>query len=398
LPTCPEGAVQVEHIWKRFRADRGRRLLRDHVERVGARLHGPVAKNPWRWVLRDIGFDIAPGEAAAIIGANGAGKSTLLKIISGVMFPHSGRIATGGRVGALIEVMSGIHPELTGRENVMIYGTLLGLGRKQVTAKLDEIIAFAELEDAVERQVKFYSSGMRMRLGFAVAAFLEPSILIVDEVLAVGDTSFQQKCLDRMRDVIQSGTTLLLVSHDLAAVGATASRGIWLDEGVVRADGPVESVLGAYRSAVEADAAAHANVHGLVQVDEVHAEGPGGRLVEVNESCVVQLTVSTDARRAANLYLGVSEGAPTPIFVVRHEAMLEPGTTKLRLTLPKLPLPPGQYFLWFGAYEVETRIEFTPWQPIAPLPVAGIRGLDPTPRAIVRLSPVYVEARWSRAG
>ncbi|MBV8950764.1 MAG: ABC transporter ATP-binding protein, partial [Actinobacteria bacterium] len=339
-----------------------------------------------------------PGQSAAIIGANGAGKSTLLKIVSGVMFPHSGRIATGGRVGALIEVMSGIHPELTGRENVIIYGMLLGLGRKQVASKLDEIIAFAELEDAVERQVKFYSSGMRMRLGFAVAAFLEPSILIVDEVLAVGDTSFQQKCLDRMRDVVQSGTTLLLVSHDLAAVGATANRGIWLDDGIVRADGSIESVLRAYRGAVEADAAANAQVEGLVRVEEVHTDGPGGDLVQVNELCVVHLTVSVTMPRAANLYVGVSEGAPTPIFVVRNEAMLEPGTTRLRLTIPKLPLPPGQYFLWFGAYEVETRIEFTPWQPVAPLTVVGARSLDPTPQAIVRLSPVFVDARWSRAG
>ncbi len=398
MPTCPDGAVQVDRVWKRFRADRGRRLLRDHVERLGARLRGPVPGNPWRWVLRDIDFEVPPGEAAAIIGANGAGKSTLLKIISGVMFPHSGRIATGGRVGALIEVMSGIHPELTGRENVMIYGMLLGLSRKQVASKLDEIIAFAELEDAVERQVKFYSSGMRMRLGFAVAAFLEPSILIVDEVLAVGDASFQQKCLDRMRDVVGSGTTLLLVSHDLAAVGATATRGIWLDEGIVRADGPIEAVLRAYRGAVEADAAAQADVHGLVRVEGVRTEGPAGGLVQVNETCVVHLTVRVDTPRSTNLYVGVSEGAPTPIFVVRYEAMLEPGSTALELSIPKLPLPPGQYYLWFGAYEVETRIEYTPWQPVAPLTVVGVRTLDPTPQAIVRLSPVFVDARWSRAG
>jgi ABC-2 type transport system ATP-binding protein len=397
LPTCPDGAVHVERVWKRFRSDRGRRLLRDHVQRATARLRGPVPANPWRWVLRDISFDVEPGEAVAIVGANGAGKSTLLKIVSGVMFPHTGRLATGGRVGALIEVMSGIHPELTGRENVMIYGTLLGLSRKQVASRLDEIIEFAELQDAVERQVKFYSSGMRMRLGFAVAAFLEPSVLIVDEVLAVGDTSFQQKCLDRMRDVIQSGTTLMLVSHDLAAVGATASRGIWLADGVVRADGPIDDVLGAYRAEIEATAAEHVDVQGLVRVNEVRAHGPEGRGVLVNEPCVVDLTLSTDVERAVNLYLGVSEGAPTPIFVVRHETLLQPGTTKLRLCLPRLPLPPGQYFLWFGAYQIETRIEYTPWQPIAPLLVSGVRTLDPTPRAIVRLSPVYVEAHWGRA-
>jgi ABC-2 type transport system ATP-binding protein len=349
-----------------------------------------------RAALQDVSFRLEGGQTLAVLGRNGAGKSTLLKIISGVMFPHTGRIGTGGRVGALIEVMSGIHPELTGRENVMIYGTLLGLSRKQVAAKLDEIVAFAEVEDAVERQVKFYSSGMKMRLGFAVAAFLEPSVLIVDEVLAVGDTSFQQKCLDRMRDVIQSGTTLLLVSHDLAAVGATASRGLWLSDGVLRADGPVDEVLGAYRREIEADAASHVDVQGLVQVHDVRTTGPDGRLVVVNEECTVRFTVTTDVERQVNLYVGVSEGAPTPIFAVRNETVLQPGRTELELTLPRLPLPPGQYFLWFGAYEVETRIEFTPWQPIAPMLVSGVRQLDPTPRAIVRLSPVYVEARWSR--
>ena len=151
------------------------------------------------------------------------GKLTLLKIVSGLMFPHTGSIGTEGSVGALIEVMSG-STRAHRAENINIYGNLLGLGRKQVAERFDEIVAFAEIEEAIDRQVKFYSSGMKVRLGFSVAAFLEPQILIVDEVLAVGDSSFQQKCLDRMRHVIQSGTTLLLVSHDLATVGATATR------------------------------------------------------------------------------------------------------------------------------------------------------------------------------
>ncbi len=181
-------------------------------------------------MLKDIDFEVAPGEAVGIVGVNGSGKSTLLKIISGVMFPHSGMVETTGRIGALIEVMSGISGELTGRENVLVYGTLLGLSRKQIAERFDQIVAFAEVEDAIDRQVKFYSSGMKMRIGFSIAAFLEPEILIVDEVLAVGDSSFQQKCLNRMREVTQSGSTLLLVSHDLASVAATAERGIWLED------------------------------------------------------------------------------------------------------------------------------------------------------------------------
>ena len=280
----PEGTVRVDQVWKRFRVDRGRRLLRDHLGRGKALFtRKPADEDPWRWVLRDISFELEPGESVGIVGANGAGKSTLFKIIAGVMFPHTGRVETMGSVGALIEVMSGIHSELTGRENITIYANLLGLSRKQVEDKFDEIVAFAEIENAVDRQVKFYSSGMKVRLGFAIAAFLEPTILIVDEVLAVGDATFQQKCLDRIRHVIQNGTTLLLVSHDLATVGATTKRGIWLSDGIMRADGPVDEVLGAYRQDIEGYAAEHANVQGAVRIHDIRTEGPDGRMVEVNE-------------------------------------------------------------------------------------------------------------------
>ncbi len=331
----------------------------------------------------------------AIVGANGSGKSTLLKIIAGVMFPHSGSVETNGRIGALLEVMSGIHPDLTGRENVLVYASLLGLSRKQVAEKFDEIVDFAEIENAIERQVKFYSSGMKMRIGFAIAAFLQPSILIVDEVLAVGDASFQQKCLNRMREVLTSGTTLLLVSHDLAAVAATAQRGIWLEDSRVRAAGPVADVLSQYRTAIEEKAEANSGVAGKIQISNVRVTGPTSSLVSTNEPCRVSLDVHTDDPYNANLYIGVTEGAPTPIFAVRREVTLEPGVTTLTLDMPRLPLPAGKYFLWCGAYKVMTRIELSPWHPIASLPVVGTHRLDPTPGSIVRLSPVFVESRWT---
>ncbi|MBM3674652.1 MAG: ABC transporter ATP-binding protein [Actinobacteria bacterium] len=390
----PEGSVRVDHVWKRFRADRGRRLLRDHLSRatqVGRR----NGRDPWRWVLKDIDFEVAPGEAVGIVGVNGSGKSTLLKIISGVMFPHSGRVETRGRIGALLEVTSGIHPDLTGRENILVYGTLLGLSRKEIGLKFDEIVAFAEVEDAIDRQVKFYSSGMKMRIGFAIAAFLEPSILIVDEVLAVGDSSFQQKCLNRMREVLQSGTTLLLVSHDLAAVAATAQRGVWLENAHVEAAGAVDEVLSKYRTAIETRAEANAGVQGKVRIADVHVSGPDSSLVSTNAPCVISLDAETDEKVSVNLYIGASEGAPTPIFVVRREVVLEPGTTSITLELPRLPLPAGKYFLWCGVYMVMSRIELTPWHPIGALPVIGRHRLDPTPQAIVRLSPVFVESQWT---
>lgn len=388
------GRVVVDQVWKRFRKDRGRKLLRDQVTRLG-HLARRTDGDPWRWVLRDIGFEVEPGESLAIVGVNGSGKSTLLKIIAGVMFPYAGHVETTGRIGALIEVMSGIHPDLTGRENVYVYATLLGLSRKQVADKFDEIVAFAEVEDAVDRQVKFYSSGMKMRIGFAIAAFLEPSVLIVDEVLAVGDSSFQQKCLTRMSEVTKSGTTLLLVSHDLAAVAATASRGVWLGDARVQAAGPIDEVLAKYRTHIEERAAAGASQGGPVRVRNVRVQGPTSSLVSTNEPCVVTLEVESDERHNVNLYLGASEGAPTPIFVVRREVTLEPGVTRLRLELPRLPLPAGKFFLWAGAFRVQTRHELMPWHPVASLPVVGRHRLDPTPGSIVRLSPVFVESSWT---
>jgi ABC-2 type transport system ATP-binding protein len=388
------GSVVVDQVWKRFRKDRGRKLLRDQLSRM-AHFGRDNSPDAWRWVLRDVSFEVKPGEAVAIVGVNGSGKSTLLKIIAGVMFPHSGSVETTGRIGALIEVMSGIHPDLTGRENVHVYATLLGLSRKQVAEKFDEIVAFAEVEDAVDRQVKFYSSGMKMRIGFAIAAFLEPSILIVDEVLAVGDSSFQQKCLTRMSEVTKSGTTLLLVSHDLAAVAATAQQGVWLGDSRVQAAGPIDEVLGRYRTHIEERAAEGASQGGPVRLRNVRVEGPTSSLVSTNEPCVVTLDIEADEQQNVNLYLGASEGAPTPIFVVRREVVLEPGVTRLRLELPRLPLPAGKFFLWCGAFRVMTRAELMPWHPIGSLPVVGRHRLDPTPGSIVRLSPVFVESNWT---
>src|SRR6476469_5727315 len=190
--------------------------------------------------------------------------------------------------------MSGISPELTGRENVLIYGTLLGLGRKEVASRFDEIVAFAEVENAIDRQVKFYSSGMKMRIGFSIAAFLRPSILIVDEVLAVGDSSFQQKCLNRMREVTQSGTTLLLVSHDLAAVAATAKRGIWLEDARVRAAGPIHDVLGQYRTAIEERAENAASIESPVRLRGLRTAGPEASLISTNEPCSIAFELESD--------------------------------------------------------------------------------------------------------
>ncbi len=198
------------------------------------------------WALKDVSFEIEPGEVVGIIGRNGAGKSTLLKILSRITEPTTGRLEWYGRVGSLLEVGTGFHPELTGRENIYLNGVIMGMKREEIQRKFDEIVAFAEVTTFLDTPVKYYSSGMYVRLAFAVAAHFEPEILIVDEVLAVGDARFQRKCLEKMRDVSSHGRTVLFVSHNMPAVTRLCERSILLDEGKVLTDGPSHQVVGEY--------------------------------------------------------------------------------------------------------------------------------------------------------
>src|SRR5215210_3576028 len=198
------------------------------------------------WALTDIDFEIAPGEIVGIIGHNGAGKSTLLKILSRIVEPTVGRVELHGRVASLLEVGTGFHPELTGRENIFLNGAILGMHRTEIKAKFDEIVAFAEVEKFLDTPVKRYSSGMYVRLAFAVAAHLEPEILIVDEVLAVGDAEFQKKCLGKMQEVSRGGRTVLFVSHQTGAVAGLCNRAMLLDQGKVVEFGPTREVIGRY--------------------------------------------------------------------------------------------------------------------------------------------------------
>ena len=200
------------------------------------------------WALKDVSFDVHAGEVIGIIGRNGAGKSTLLKILSRITEPTSGEAVIRGRVSSLLEVGIGFHGELTGRENLFLNGAILGMRKSEIDAKFDEIVAFAEVEKFIDTAVKHYSSGMYLRLAFAVAAHLEPEILIVDEVLAVGDANFQRKCLSKMEDVGQRGRTVLFVSHNMPAVTRLCKRVVLLDEGKVLLDGPAAQVVGAYLS------------------------------------------------------------------------------------------------------------------------------------------------------
>lgn len=207
------------------------------------------------WALREVSFSIATGEVVGIIGRNGAGKSTLLKILSRITEPTTGRVELGGRVASLLEVGTGFHPELSGRENIFLNAAILGMTRAETSRKFDEIVAFAGVEQFLDTPVKRYSSGMYVRLAFAVAAHLEPEVLVVDEVLAVGDADFQKRCLGKMHEVSRGGRTVLFVSHNMAAIQALCGRAIWLDRGAVAADGVTADSIRSYLAS-SVDAAA----------------------------------------------------------------------------------------------------------------------------------------------
>jgi lipopolysaccharide transport system ATP-binding protein len=255
-------AVSIENLGKRYSiTHKGgtRDGLRHALERA-VRQPFAWAKSDWRrskpedfWALRGVSLEIQPGEVVGIIGRNGAGKSTLLKLLSRITVPTEGRICVNGRVASLLEVGTGFHQELTGRENIFLNGAVLGMSRSEIIRKFDEIVAFSEVEEFLDTPVKRYSSGMYVRLAFAVAAHLEPEILIVDEVLAVGDAAFQKKCLGKMGSFAQSGRTVLFVSHNMEAVRSLCQRCVWMKNGRVHGDGKCEEVIESYFNEVSSE-------------------------------------------------------------------------------------------------------------------------------------------------
>jgi lipopolysaccharide transport system ATP-binding protein len=252
--------IEVSHLSKQYRLGTiGATTVRDEWAKLWSNIRGSGAKarpagEPARieagtktfWALRDISFSVLPGEVVGLVGCNGAGKSTLLKILSRITEPSSGRAVLRGRVTSLLEVGTGFHPDLPGRENIYLNGAMLGMRRAEITRKFDEIVEFAEIRDFIDTPVKRYSSGMYVRLAFAVAAHLEPEILLVDEVLAVGDAAFQKKCLGKMGDVARQGRTVLLVSHNMASILALCERAVLLDGGKLLDDGSAGEIVRKY--------------------------------------------------------------------------------------------------------------------------------------------------------
>ncbi len=394
--TLPEGSIRGDRLWKRFRDDEGRWKI-GHQVKAKVEQWRHQDESYWRYVLRDISFEIEPGESVGMVGPNGSGKSTLLKLLTRTMYPYAGTLAVEGRVGALINLSAGISADLTGRDNVYLYGSLLGLKRSEVAKRFDQIVEFADLQEAVDRQVKFYSSGMQARLGFSVACHLDPAILLVDEVLAVGDATFQQRCLTRMQQVVESGTTLVLVSHDLAAVEGTCNRCLWLNNGVLLADGPIRDVLGIYRQWIEEVAEQLQGVKGEIEVLKATATDGAQGSPRSDEPMEVRVVVQCEQAYDAKFFIGVSEGPATPIFVVRYNGHLEQGENEIVCVLRHLPLPRGRFYVWLYAKDHHDH-QLLPWHPACFFDVIGIR-LQKAPRGIVRLSAVQVTGDWTlRAG
>jgi lipopolysaccharide transport system ATP-binding protein len=244
-------AIRVEHLGKRYQIGAVQARYKTIRESLVNLVKMPRKKlvnqdSNHIWALKDVSFEVQPGEVVGIIGRNGAGKSTLLKVLAHITGPTEGRVEIHGRIGSLLEVGTGFHPELTGRENIYLNGAVLGMKRVEIDRKFDEIVDFAEIAEFLDTPVKHYSSGMYMRLAFAVAAHLEPEILLVDEVLAVGDAAFQKKCLGKMGDVAQEGRTVLFVSHNMGAIQRLCPQSIWIDGGKLIRFGPTDNAVHAY--------------------------------------------------------------------------------------------------------------------------------------------------------
>jgi len=337
------------------------------------------------WALRDISFDVAEGETVALIGRNGAGKSTLLKLLSRITAPTRGEIRINGRLASLLEVGTGFHYELTGRDNVYLSGTIMGMNRHEIRAKFDEIVDFSGLSQFIDTPVKRYSSGMLVRLAFSVAAHLEPEILILDEVLAVGDQQFHNQCIDRIKQLVNDGRTILLVSHNMSYVRRLSRRALWLQKGKVVEFGPTDDVVNRYEASSSVSGAER-SVHDQDRRASILSwrlvDGVGGEpnvLARSGSVCSFEFTVHSDeSLRQCRLEFRLADSDDTTVYVANHDfPALSAGTSGLRLSLTSLPLQPGQYRLETRLYQRHEEIDHWRCDPVLVVSGGGLLGGQP---------------------
>ncbi|WP_348260841.1 ABC transporter ATP-binding protein [Telmatobacter sp. DSM 110680] len=355
-------AIRIENLGKRYTIGHKRANgdgLRHAIEgalRSPGKWFKQYQENKMRetdfWALRGVSLEVKRGDVVGLVGRNGAGKSTLLKLLSRITAPTEGRIVLDGRFASLLEVGTGFHQELTGRENIFLNGAILGMSRAEIVRKFDEIVAFSEIEEFLDTPVKRYSSGMYVRLAFAVAAHLDPEILIVDEVLAVGDSAFQKKCLGKMGNFAQSGRTVLFVSHNLDAVRSLCQRAIWMERGKVRKDGEVNDVISSYFDSTSRDFlySCSNSEYGLVIKNVILKDDRGeisGRF-RPGDDLVVEISYEAQQRiEEPNVALGIL-GANGPCFTSNmlldgHRPTCLEGEGKITCRFKSVPLLPQNY-------------------------------------------------------
>jgi lipopolysaccharide transport system ATP-binding protein len=359
-----EPIIRVNGVSKRYRVGHGQSYgsLRESLTKSikaplrllnsRSRNSGPDSKTHF-WALNDVGFEVEPGEVLGLIGSNGAGKSTLLKILSRITRPTAGRVELYGRVRSLLEVGTGFHPELTGRENVFLNGAILGMRRGETARKFDEIVAFAEVEKFIDTPVKHYSSGMYVRLAFAVAAYLEPEILLVDEVLAVGDARFWSKSTQRMRELNRQGSTIILVTHNMFLMQTMASRALWLRAGEIAGYGTPLSVVGLYRQASEKEAPVAPGTSNENPIRIRHVEMfPESRWASASEAFPdsgVRVVFAVDCvpgKFVFSLRVGSPDGLPYFTVYSDPTEVSQSGRLMVEAVIPRLMLMPGDYRVW----------------------------------------------------
>jgi ABC-type polysaccharide/polyol phosphate transport system ATPase subunit len=350
-------AIRVEQLGKRYAVGRRRhRNLRDVLRR--RRVESSSPESGFTWALRDVSFEVKHGETLGIVGANGAGKSTLLKILSRITAPTRGSVETQGRVGSLLEVGAGFHAELTGRENIFLNGAIVGMRKAEIARKFDEIVDFSGIPDFIDTPVKHYSSGMYVRLAFAVAAHLDHEIVLVDEVLAVGDAEFQRKCVSRMNEITGEGRTVLIVSHNLSTINRLCERTIWVERGVVREDGKTAAVVESYLSQgiVEGGRATYElgpdDIAKIVQIEILNSSGQISPAILLDRPACIRIRYRL--RQPLSGYrLGIRVTTPDGFDVITSSTtdadarlLSHPaGDHALMVMIPARLLMPGRYLL-----------------------------------------------------